>query len=76
MEIDVTCPQCKNEAMSKIRKVISPGIMLVCKSCQAENLGHPLLETNKLSILSLTTNPSLVRFTALTILEPEVITNG
>lgn len=36
MEIDVTCPQCKNEAISKIRKVTAPGVFLTCKSCQAE----------------------------------------
>ena len=36
MGIDVTCPQCKEVAMSKIKKVVAPGIMLVCKSCQAE----------------------------------------
>ena len=36
MDIDVKCPQCKNEGISKIKKVLAPGIMNVCKSCQAE----------------------------------------
>ena len=36
MEIDVTCPQCKGAAISKLRKVTVPGIVSVCKSCEAE----------------------------------------
>ncbi len=36
MKIDVTCPQCKKEAISRFRKVTAPGMFMTCKFCKAE----------------------------------------
>jgi len=36
MKVDVTCPQCKNVALSRLRKVTIPGVVFTCKSCKAE----------------------------------------
>ena len=36
MKIDVICPQCKQAAFSKIKKITVPGQLAPCKSCKAE----------------------------------------
>ena len=36
MKIDVQCPQCKREAVSRLRKITVPGLYMTCKSCRAE----------------------------------------
>ncbi|MFB2779787.1 hypothetical protein ACE017_11505 [Shewanella mangrovisoli] len=36
MKIVTSCPICKNEAMSKIRRIFYPGMLITCRSCKAE----------------------------------------
>ncbi len=36
MRIDVSCPQCKKEGLSKLRKITAPGIFSTCKLCETE----------------------------------------
>ena len=36
MKIDVICPNCNGIALSKIRKVTLPGVIITCLTCKAE----------------------------------------
>lgn len=60
MKIDVTCPQCKNMALSKLRKLTVPGIIFICKSCKAELKIERLFSTiNLVPIMILVPNLKL-----------------
>ncbi len=36
MKIDIKCPQCKENALSKLRKVTILGLIITCRNCKAE----------------------------------------
>ena len=52
MKIDVKCPQCRETALSKLRKVTIPGMSITCTSCKAKLAINSIFSiTNILSLV-------------------------
>jgi len=50
--VNLACPQCKKPAISGIRKILMPGLILICRHCEAElTIKHMFSYVSVLSLL-------------------------